>query len=340
MEQTNTYDPIYMERAINLARLGLHNVSPNPHVGAVIVHNGRIIGEGFHRRYGEAHAEVNAINSVRSEDVPLLPDSTIYVTLEPCSHYGKTPPCSKLIIDRGIKHVVVGCTDPNPKVDGGGIAMMRNAGIKVDILEGEIAERCRQLDRAFMSKFINGRPFITLKWAMSADGYMANADGSPHSFSTPLTQTLVHQLRGNHDVILTSAATVIADNPMLDCRLWKAGRTPQPAIIDRSNMLPDDCRLMTDPDRIPIIYRSSIEDAIADLGDRCYNSVLVEAGPRMLQSFIDAGLWDSIRVEVSPERLSSNGGFKAPVLPEMPSSTETIDQNKIITIERSPSRLS
>lgn len=332
--KTDSIDLKFMERAISLARLGLGNVSPNPHVGAVIVHNGKIIGEGFHRQCGHAHAEVNAVASVKESDLHLLPSSTIYVTLEPCAHYGKTPPCSKLIIDRGIRHVVVGCVDPNPKVDGGGIKMMREAGITVDILDGEIADRCRRLDPCFMSRFVNGRPFITLKWAQSADRFMADRNGHPVRFSTPLTSTLVHKLRSEHDVILTSSSTVIADNPRLDSRLWAAGQSPQRVVIDRKHRIPPESNIFSGDTRETLVYNTSIHEIVDDLGRRGYNSILVEAGPALLDSFIEAGLWDCIRVEKSCMTLDNHGGFPAPQLPHGLFSAEEIDGNTIITITR------
>ena len=186
----------YMRRALELARHGLGNTSPNPMVGAVIVDNsGRIIGEGYHRRCGEGHAEVNAIASVADADRGALRDATMYVTLEPCSHYGKTPPCAKLIIDTGIPRVVVGAGDPFKEVAGRGIRMMREAGIEV--AEGIMAAESRALNRRFMTAHEQQRPFVTLKWARSADGFMDSdrADGQPAKFSTPLTAMLVHRLR-------------------------------------------------------------------------------------------------------------------------------------------------
>ncbi|MDE5857814.1 MAG: bifunctional diaminohydroxyphosphoribosylaminopyrimidine deaminase/5-amino-6-(5-phosphoribosylamino)uracil reductase RibD, partial [Muribaculaceae bacterium] len=197
-----------LERAIKISRLGLSNVAPNPHVGAVIAVGDLIIGEGFHRKCGGPHAEVNAFNSVSKANEKLLEQATIYVTLEPCSHYGKTPPCSLLIIEKGVKRVVVGAVDPNPKVDGGGIEMMCRASINVIVADGEIAQRCRELDPVFMTSFSLKRPFVTLKWAQSNDGYMADKEGHPVKFSTPLTSTIVHQLRSCHQAILTTSSTV------------------------------------------------------------------------------------------------------------------------------------
>ena len=306
----------YLKRAHSLARLGLTNTSPNPHVGAVVVApDGRVIGEGYHRKCGEAHAEVNAIASVAPEDRHLLDRSTIYVTLEPCSHYGKTPPCSKLIIDTHIPHVVVGVGDPNPKVNGRGINMLREAGVDVELAGGIRYVMCKNADPKFMSRFINHRPYITLKWAQSADGYMAQGDGCPVALSTPLTSTLVHKLRAEHDVILTSAATVAADNPRMDSRLWKAGENPVKVIVDRSGKMPSDAVILKEGETI--VLNCDISEAVDEIYARGYNSILVEAGPALLSEFIRKGLYDAIRIETaSGITLGENGAKKAPVLPK------------------------
>ncbi|MDE6288774.1 MAG: bifunctional diaminohydroxyphosphoribosylaminopyrimidine deaminase/5-amino-6-(5-phosphoribosylamino)uracil reductase RibD, partial [Muribaculaceae bacterium] len=222
------YDRKYMERALELAGHGRGYTSPNPMVGAVITApDGRIIGEGYHRRCGEGHAEVNAIASVKDADRELLKQSTMYVTLEPCSHYGKTPPCAKLIIDTGIPRVVVGAADPFKEVAGRGIAMLRAAG--VDVTEGVMAEESRSLNARFITAHEQQRPWVTLKWARSADGYLDSdrPDGTPEKFSTALTSVIVHRTRSLHDAILAGSGTALADRPRLDCRLWP-GRNPLP----------------------------------------------------------------------------------------------------------------
>ena len=212
-------DEIYMRRALELAALGCGYVSPNPMVGAVIVGpDGRVIGEGWHRRYGGWHAEVNAVSSVRPSDEHLLEKSTIYVTLEPCSHYGKTPPCAELLVRKRFHRVVLGTIDPFAKVRGRGIAMLRDAGIEVRI--GVLEPECRALNAHFFTAHENGRPYITLKWAQSADGYIGLADGSPIRLSTPLTSVLVHRQRSLHDAILVGSGTMLSDHPRLDVRLW------------------------------------------------------------------------------------------------------------------------
>ena len=320
-------DERYMKRALQLARCGIGGASPNPMVGAVIVDDsGHIIGEGYHRRCGEGHAEVNAVASVK--DKSALHDSTIYVTLEPCSHYGKTPPCAKLIIDSGIPHVVVGCLDPFAKVSGRGIAMLREAG--VEVVSGVLEHECRALNRRFMTAHTMKRPFVTLKWAQSADGYMdrrRNQDESPEKFSTFTGTTLVHRLRSLHDAITAGTGTVMADRPRLDVRYWPGGRAPKKVINDRSGRISGyDALIMSEPDAATMLQR---------LYDDGISSLLVEGGPTMLQSLIDSGLWDDIRIEVSPKCLGEAGAAPAPALTcggriPIPKRVEQLGPNKIL----------
>lgn len=308
------YELKYMRRALELAARGRGFTSPNPMVGAVIVRNGMIIGEGYHRRCGEGHAEVNAVASVA--DKSLLRDSTMYVTLEPCSHWGKTPPCAKLIIDTGIPRVVVGAVDPFVKVAGRGIAMLRQAG--VEVVEGVLADESRRLNRRFFTAHTQHRPWVTLKWAMSADGFMdrRREPGEPAArFSNALTTTLTHRLRAMHDAILTTAATVNADNPLLNVRYWPARIDPRPVIIDRRGLVNPEAAILG---RDPLIYNGDIDpaDLLADLyATHGITSVLVEAGPRLLQTLIDRGLWDIARIETSPTPLGAQGTHTAPTLP-------------------------
>lgn len=311
-----------MKRAIKLAKNGLGSVSPNPMVGAVVVHDGVIIGEGFHRKYGEAHAEVNAIASVADKE--LLKDSTIYVTLEPCCHYGKTPPCAKLIIDSRIPRVVVGSRDPSDKVSGKGIAMLREAGIEV--IEGVMEEECRAINPAFMTAHSLHRPYIMLKWAQSSDGYIASSDGAPVKFSTPLTSVLMHRKRALFDGIMIGANTLRNDNPRLDARLWH-GKSPRPVIITRSGNLPSDSYLLSESPLSPIILDGNkpMAQNLAALVDNGITSLLVEGGAELLQSLIDEGLWDEARVETSPIVL--HDGIKAPSTGGVPEKTFTIDNN-------------
>jgi len=323
-------DEQYMRRAIELAKHGLGHVSPNPMVGAVIVRDGVIIGEGYHRKYGQGHAEVNAVASVKNPD--LLHDATMYVTLEPCSHYGKTPPCAKLIIDKGIPRVVVGSPDPFKKVSGRGIRMLREAG--VEVVTGILENECRAINSAFMSAHSTGRPRVMLKWAQSADGYIdrdRTLQESPARFSTRLTSTLVHRLRTLNDAIMVGSGTVIADNPSLTARLWP-GRNPLRILADRSGKVSSDARIFTADEKAPLVLGTE-ENSLSEYLDKLYRygitSLLVEGGAGLLDSFIESGLWDEARVETAPIRLQC--GVKAPVIPQTPSHVLTIDGNAVAT---------
>lgn len=253
----------------------------------------------------------------------------MYVTLEPCSHYGKTPPCAKLIIDSGIPRVVVGAADPFREVAGRGIRMLREAGVEVE--EGVLASESRALNRRFMTAHEQGRPFVTLKWAQSADGFMDwdRPDGQPARFSTPLTSTLMHRERSLHDAILVGAGTALADNPSLSNRLWP-GRSPRPVVLDRSGRIDPAKLKMANP---IILDSPTVADALAKLYRQGITSVLVEGGPTVLQAFIDANLWDAARIETAPPPLGSHGRAKAPTLSANPAAitTQTIDNNTIVT---------
>ncbi|WP_302576200.1 bifunctional diaminohydroxyphosphoribosylaminopyrimidine deaminase/5-amino-6-(5-phosphoribosylamino)uracil reductase RibD [uncultured Duncaniella sp.] len=312
-------DERYMRRALCLAGNGLLDASPNPMVGAVLVDpSGKIIGEGWHRRCGEGHAEVNAVASVA--DTSLLRNATMYVTLEPCSHYGKTPPCASLIIEKGIPRVVIGCLDPFEKVAGRGVRMLKDAG--VEVVTGCLEKECLELNEKFVASHRRKRPFVTLKWAESADGYI---DGK---ISTPLTSMLTHRLRATHDAILVGSGTVLADNPRLDTRLY-AGHSPLRVILDRRG------RVMDAVDGTTIIYRefSSLNDVLEDLYKRGITSVLVEGGAELHRSFIDSGLWDAMRIERGCKNI--NGKVKAPCLSSdcEVDSVDIVDMNRIINIK-------
>ena len=322
-------DARYMWRALELARHGMGHVSPNPMVGAVIVApGGSIIGEGYHRKYGEGHAEVNAVASVR--DRRQLLDATMYVTLEPCSHYGKTPPCAKLIVDCHIPRVVVGAGDPNEKVSGRGIAMLRDAG--VEVVTGVLEEESRRLNAAFITAHSCHRPFVTLKWAQSADGFMdrdRSNDAPPAAISSPLGRLAVHRLRAVHDAILVGSGTVISDDPVLDSRLW-GGRSPRPVILDRRHRI-DDTYKVLGRDPIIIDRHDGVEDILRQLYSFGISSLLVEGGPSVLGSFIESGLWDVARVETSDKNFAPHGVAPAPFVAAPPVRTYTID-NSIVTI--------
>ena len=319
-----------MQRALELAARGRGYTSPNPMVGAVIVHDGRVIGEGYHRLLGQAHAEVNAVNSVAPTDRHLLTDSTMYVTLEPCSHYGKTPPCARLIIETGIPRVVVGAVDPFAKVAGRGIAMLRDAG--VEVAQGVLADESRHLNATFFTAQTTSRPFVTLKWAQSADYFMDHrrTEADPHAarFSNPATSMLTHRLRSLHDAILTTAATINADNPQLNVRCW-GGRDPKPVIIDRRGTVNPEAAILG---RSPIIIDRDmpLDAMLATLyATHGITSLLVEAGPTLLQQFIDNDLWDLARVETSPAKLGDNGTHPSPRLAATPGLTRMVDGNRL-----------
>lgn len=283
----------YMWRAIQLARCGEGRVSPNPLVGAVIVAHGKIIGEGYHARFGGPHAEVNAISSVKKKDEHLFSDSTIYVTLEPCSHFGKTPPCANLIISKGIQNVVIGSPDPNPLVAGRGVRMLREAGCKV--IENVLLEECLELNKRFMTFHSMKRPWIILKWAQSADGFMAGMDDKKHpfpiKFSTPLSSVWMHRERANVDGIIVGSNTLKIDNPRLDVRFW-GGKNPKTIVSNH-----EKC-----------------EEIIERLYAEGISSLMVEGGPTILKSFIESGLFDEIRIETKPILLVH--GLPSPRLPE------------------------
>ena len=315
----------YMRRCIELAKNGLCNVAPNPMVGAVIVCDGCIIGEGYHVRCGEAHAEVNAIRSVKDES--LLKRSTIYVSLEPCSHYGKTPPCADLIIEQQIPRIVIGCRDPFSKVAGRGIQKLQNAGREVIV--GVLEEECLHLIRRFITFNTLRRPFITLKWAESADRFIdiERIDGNPVLLSSPLTSMLVHKKRAENTAIMVGRRTALLDNPSLTVRNWY-GRNPIRIVLDRNLSLPNDLQIFNGevptlvftekehPEEKSVSYitidfgHNPLKLIMEELYQRNIQSLLVEGGSQLLQSFIDNELWDEAYIEKCPKRLYS--GVKAP----------------------------
>lgn len=314
-----------MRRCIELAKNGLCNVAPNPMVGAVIVCDGRIIGEGYHVRCGEAHAEVNAIRSVKDES--LLKRSTIYVSLEPCSHYGKTPPCADLIIEKQIPRIVIGCRDPFSKVAGRGIQKLQNAGREVIV--GVLEEECLHLIRRFITFNTLRRPFITLKWAESADRFIdiERIDGNPVLLSSPLTSMLVHKKRAENTAIMVGRRTALLDNPFLTVRNWY-GRNPIRIVLDCNLSLPNDLQIFNGevptlvftekehPEEKSVSYitidfaHNPLNQIMEELYQRNIQSLLVEGGSQLLQSFIDNELWDEAYIEKCPKRLYS--GVKAP----------------------------
>ena len=299
-----TNDEFYMQRCIQLAANGIQGARPNPMVGAVIVANGRIIGEGYHVRCGEGHAEVNAFASVRPDDEALLKDATIYVSLEPCSHYGKTPPCADLIIKKGVRRVVVGTIDPFAEVQGRGIRKLQEAGI--DVTVGVLEKECQWLNRRFFTYHREHRPYIILKWAQTANGFIDD-HGKALQISNEQTQMLSHQLRAEEDAILVGHTTDAREHPQLTVRHWH-GPNPKRIVLTHDRPLP---QLMDD------LYQHVIQ------------SLIVEGGRQTLQSFITAGLWDEIRVETGA--MTVTDGTRAPQLPANVSllSRETYDDNTL-----------
>lgn len=332
-----------MSRALELAKLGRGHVSPNPMVGCVIVHNQRIIGEGWHRQYGGPHAEVNAVRSVADES--LLPESTVYVTLEPCSHFGKTPPCADLLIAKGVKKVIVCNDDPNPLVAGKGLAKLRAAGIEVET--GLLAGQGRALNRRFFTFIEQQRPYLILKWAETADGFMAPADFRPIPISSPLSRQLVHKWRTEEDAIMVGTNTARYDNPQLNVRLW-TGRNPVRIVIDKPLQLPSALHLF-DGSQPTLVYTvlpaketvgvtkyiqldpqaPFLPQLIADLHQQKIQSVIVEGGAALLESFLKMGLWDEVRVFKSLKVMGE--GLAAPVARGRLVATERIGDDSLMT---------
>lgn len=324
----------YMARCISLARSGAGNVAPNPMVGAVIVHQGKIVGEGYHRRCGEAHAEVNAIASVKDES--LLKEATMYVSLEPCSHYGKTPPCAELIIRKQIPRVVVGCLDPFPEVSGRGVRMLREAG--VEVVTGVMEREAWELNRDFMTFQQLGRPYVYLKWAQSADGFMdrVRMDSSSPAVVLSSAETLrrVHRLRACVAAIMVGTQTALLDNPSLTVRHW-AGKSPVRVVLDRILRIPSDYHLLDGAVKTLVftakkaVSRRNVEYITIDFSQpvlpqvlhelyiRKLNSLMVEGGANLLGHFLQEDLWDQMFVETAPVCLET--GVKAPDINLAPS---------------------
>jgi len=318
----------FMVRAIELAKLGMGQVAPNPMVGCVIVHNGLIIGEGFHRKYGEAHAEVNAIRSVKNPE--LLCQSTMYVTLEPCSHFGKTPPCADLVVEMKIPKVVVGSLDPNEKVSGRGIQKIKEAGCEV--VAGLLEEECIRMNRRFMTFHQKKRPYIILKWAQTEDGFIDRARGEaefgqPTWITNDLSRIAVHKMRSDEAAILVGTKTVLKDNPSLTVREW-SGNHPLRMVLDCRGILPDTCALLDQSTETLVFTEAEMEskpnleyirisfnagmlqEINAILSQRGIQSLLVEGGKSLLESYMREGLWDEARVYIGNARFGS--GIKAP----------------------------
>ena len=301
-----------MRRCLQLAANGLLLARPNPMVGAVIVaEDGRIIGEGYHVRCGQGHAEVNAFASVKPEDERLLPSATMYVSLEPCSHYGRTPPCADLIIRKGVRRVVVGCIDPFAKVQGRGVQKLRDAGIEVAV--GVLERECLELNKRFITFNSRHRPYVLLKWCRSADGFIDD-NFKPTMFSTPFTQMLSHKLRAEYDAILVGRVTAERDAPRLNVRHW-SGPDPMRIVIDRSR--PFDPSVDFSQPVIPQLFTY--------LYDKGVQSLIVEGGAETHRRFLEnPEWWDEIREEVSPRTVGD--GTRAPQLPPGVAAQAAVDR--------------
>ena len=301
-----------MRRCLQLAANGLLLARPNPMVGAVIVSgDGRIIGEGYHVRCGQGHAEVNAFASVKPEDERLLPSATMYVSLEPCSHYGRTPPCADLIIRKGVRRVVVGCIDPFAKVQGRGVQKLRDAGIEVAV--GVLERECLELNKRFITFNSRHRPYVLLKWCRSADGFIDD-NFKPTMFSTPFTQMLSHKLRAEYDAILVGRVTAERDAPRLNVRHW-SGPDPMRIVIDRSR--PFDPSVDFSQPVIPQLFTY--------LYDKGVQSLIVEGGAETHRRFLEnPEWWDEIREEVSPRTVGD--GTRAPQLPPGVAAQAAVDR--------------
>jgi len=318
-----------MYRCLELAQKGAGEVAPNPMVGAVIVCNNEIIGEGYHQKYGEAHAEINAIDAVKNKY--LLSESTLYVNLEPCSHYGKTPPCALRIIECGIPRVVIGHSDPFPHVAGGGIKMLQEAGIEIfsDVLHSE----CAKINKRFFTFHEKKRPYIILKWAQSADAFIASETRQPVKISTPETEKIVHQLRAQEAAIMVGTTTALSDNPRLTVRLAE-GKNPVRVVIDRTLKIPKTYNLFNDEAETLVFTTGVLPQILAELYRRNLTSLIVEGGAMLLQSFIDEDLWDEIHVETAGN-LFLKTGVKAPELKNVKLlQTEKFGDNVIQIISR------
>ena len=303
-------DEKYMRRCIQLALNGRQNAKPNPMVGAVIVSaDGRIIGEGYHVRCGEGHAEVNAFASVSQKDEALLKEATMYVSLEPCSHYGKTPPCADLIIRKGVRRVVVGCIDEFAEVQGRGIKKLQDAGIEVQV--GVLEEECKALNRRFFTFHREKRPYIILKWAQTANGFIDD-QYKPVQISNDFTKMLSHKLRAEEDAILVGRVTNERDHPQLTVRDWR-GQDPKRLVIDHAHPL-----------NLESLHAHNIQ------------SLIVEGGAETLRSFLMQNLWDEIRVETNTT-MTVSGGTRAPQIPANVEviRSESYDNQMIVTYARS-----
>ncbi len=323
-----TADELYMSRCLELASNGLGNVAPNPLVGCVIVHDGKIIGEGFHQHFGQAHAEVNAINeAIQKHGADILKQSHLYVSLEPCSHFGKTPPCADLIIEKNIPKVTIGCSDTYAEVNGQGIKKLKAAGIEVH--KGILEKECREINKRFFTFHEKKRPYIILKWAQSIDQFIApaNATEENRKISNAYSHKHSHKWRSEEQAILVGANTVKTDNPLLTVREW-TGRNPIRIIIDPENTIEANANVLNN-DAPTLVFsgtinlktevnewieidlkKNTLDSILTELYKRNIQSVIVEGGRITLEHFIDQNLWDEARIFIAAKFL--NAGIKAP----------------------------
>jgi diaminohydroxyphosphoribosylaminopyrimidine deaminase/5-amino-6-(5-phosphoribosylamino)uracil reductase len=329
---------LFMQRALDLAERGKGTVRPNPLVGCVLVHEGNIIGEGYHEQYGGPHAEVNAIASVT--DPKLLTDATAYVSLEPCSHWGKTPPCANLLVEKGIKSVVVATLDPNPLVAGKGVKLIEQAGISVQV--GLLEQEARWQNRRFFCQQEKHRPYLILKWAQTQDGFIARENFDSKWISGTQSRQLVHQWRAEEQAILVGKNTALHDNPRLNVRDW-TGSDPIRVVLDSKLELPADLHLFDQ--QIPTLCYTtrksekltnlewvklpqiSLEALLADLHARQIQSVLIEGGSQTIHQFLAAGLWDEARVFTAP--IEFERGIAAPQLTQTPAESHAIGEDQL-----------
>ena len=344
-------DELYMKRCLELAEMGNGKVSPNPLVGCVIVSGGQIIGEGYHKQYGQAHAEVNAVHSVLQKygdnAAALLKNAIVYVSLEPCAHFGKTPPCADLLIRHQVKKVVIGNRDPFPDVDGKGMGKLLEAGIEV--ISGVLEEECSFINRRFFTRIRQARPYIILKWARTANGYFAPKNSVQQWISGPLAKKLVHKWRTEEDAILIGKQTAIADNPQLSAREWP-GRNPIRIVVDRNLDVPASANLFNGLAKTIVlneqktdvngnIHYISMEDMQYYLPQKIayqlylmdIQSIIIEGGANILNQFIAAGLWDEARVFTAAH--SWDTGILSPQINGKITSVTAVDDDQLTIYE-------
>ena len=326
-----------MNKCLELARLGEYYVAPNPMVGAVLVESGacraeRIVGEGWHKQFGGAHAEVNCFRDAEQRGITNFKDCTLYVSLEPCSHYGKTPPCTQLIIEKGVKKVVIGMTDPHPLVAGKGIEQLREHGIEVVV--GVMEAECRELNKRFLCLHEQHRPYVILKWAQTKDGFIDQGEmgQEPLIISTPVTKQLVHKMRAENMAIMVGTNTVIKDNPRLNVTRW-VGRNPIRVTVDRRNRIEEKGLRILDDSAPTIVYREQTDwpYIVSDLAKRGIHSILVEGGTTLLNHILGTGIYDEIQVEVADFEIGE--GVAAPKV-VLPKEYELIDNHRLYSLRK------